>query len=98
MFARWTSRKVVRVGTNSLATPMGALGSRGAYWGTFRTEIDGTRVPVLVDQVPFVPILSFNLNMAVVKVVHGLLPDIRGTYTYFNDVWIEKPIQEKWRG
>jgi peptide/nickel transport system substrate-binding protein len=41
---------------------------------------------LLVDQVPFVPLLSFNLNMAVLKGVHGLLPDIRGTYTYFNDV------------
>ena len=49
----------------------------------------------LVQYVPFVPLLSYNLNIAVVKGVHGLMPDIRGTYTYFNDVWIDRSLQGK---
>jgi peptide/nickel transport system substrate-binding protein len=65
---------------------------------TRRKELYYKAQEVLVEYVPFVPILSFNLNMAVVKGVRGLMPDIRGTYTYFNDVWIDKPLQDKWRG
>jgi len=49
----------------------------------------------LVEYVPFVPLLSFNLNIAVVKGVRGLMPDMRGTYTYFNDVWIDRSVQGK---
>jgi ABC-type transport system substrate-binding protein len=47
-----SARALVRVGTNSLATSSGGLAGRGAYWGTVRTEHDGTRVPVLVEEAP----------------------------------------------
>jgi peptide/nickel transport system substrate-binding protein len=63
-----------------------------------RKELYYKAQEIMVDYVPFVPMLSFNLNMAVVKGVRGLMPDIRGTYTYFNDVWVEKPLQGKWPG
>jgi peptide/nickel transport system substrate-binding protein len=52
----------------------------------------------LVAYVPFLPLLSFNQNIATVKGVNGLMPDRRGTYTYFDDVWIDKSIQSKWNG
>lgn len=44
----------------------------------------------LTDDVPYLPLLSFNLDIATAKNVSGLMPDIRGTYTYFNDVQVEK--------
>lgn len=47
-----STRQVVRIGTNQLSSPVSGLVGRGAYWGTFRTETDGTRVPILVDEVP----------------------------------------------
>jgi ABC-type transport system substrate-binding protein len=46
-----SSKSVVRIGTNTLGTP-GTFAARAAYWGTYRTELDGSRVPVLVDEVP----------------------------------------------
>lgn len=51
----------------------------------------------LVDYVPVVPLLSFNRNICVVKGVHGIMPDIRGTYTYFHDAWMEQPLHGRWR-
>jgi ABC-type transport system substrate-binding protein len=33
-------------------TPTGGLAARGAYWGTVRTELDGTKVAALVEAVP----------------------------------------------
>lgn len=47
-----SSRDIVRIGTNNLTTPMGGLSGRAANWGTVRTELDGTRIPVIVEEVP----------------------------------------------
>ena len=47
-----SSKKLLRAGTNNLQTVAGGLAGRGAFWGTFRTELDGSRVPVLVHEVP----------------------------------------------
>lgn len=52
---------------------------------------------MLVDQVPFLPLISFNQNIAAVKGVHGLVPDMRGTYTYFNDVWLDPALHDRWK-
>lgn len=46
-----SAKNLLRIGTNMLSTP-GMFASRAAYWGTYRTELDGTRVPVLVEEVP----------------------------------------------
>jgi peptide/nickel transport system substrate-binding protein len=47
-----SARKLLRVGTASLQTASAGLVARGANWGTLRTALDGTRVPVLVEEVP----------------------------------------------
>lgn len=47
-----SSRGLVRVGTNSVATPFGGLSGRGTNWGTVREELDGTRLAVLAEEVP----------------------------------------------
>ncbi len=47
-----SARALVRIGTNTLTTSAGGLAARGAYWGTVRTELDGTRVAALVEEVP----------------------------------------------
>jgi ABC-type transport system substrate-binding protein len=47
-----STRDVVRIGTNQLASASGGLLARGASWGTVRTELDHSRVAVLVEQVP----------------------------------------------
>ena len=44
---------------------------------------------LLVKQAVNVPLLSEFRNLAVKKGVHGLMPDVRGTYLYLHDVWIE---------
>src|SRR3954471_13153101 len=36
-----------------------------------------------------VPLISMYRNVAVRKGVHGIMSDIRGTYSYLHDVWIE---------
>lgn len=46
-----SARNLLRIGTSSLSTP-GSFATRGAYWGAYRTALDGTRVPVLVEEVP----------------------------------------------
>lgn len=52
---------------------------------------------ILVEYAPFVPLISFNQNIAAVAGVHGLLPDMRGTYTYFNDVWLDPALHDRWK-
>lgn len=47
-----SARPLLRIGTNSLVSASGGLVGRGANWGTVRTEPDGTRVAVLVEEVP----------------------------------------------
>jgi ABC-type transport system substrate-binding protein len=47
-----SARAVVRIGTNSLQSPSSGLPGRGAYWGAVRTELDNTRVPILVEEAP----------------------------------------------
>lgn len=47
-----SERDVVRVGIDQLQTPLGGLSGRGSSWGTVRKELDGTRIPALVEQVP----------------------------------------------
>lgn len=60
-----------------------------------RRELYYRAQELLVEHGAFVPLLSFNLNIAAVKGIHGLMPDVRGTYIYFNDVWIDKSLQGK---
>jgi peptide/nickel transport system substrate-binding protein len=48
---------------------------------------------ILVDYVAYIPLLSINQNFAVVKGVHGIVSDARGTYTYWNDVFLDKSLQ-----
>jgi len=64
---------------------------------TERAKLYGQAEKILTDQVAFIPILSFNQNYAVVKGVHGIVSDARGTYTYYNDVWLDKSIQGRWQ-
>lgn len=47
-----STRDVVRVGVSSLESAMGGLVGRGANWGTVRSELDGSSVPVLVEETP----------------------------------------------
>jgi ABC-type transport system substrate-binding protein len=47
-----STRDLVRIGIDRIPTAMGGLAGRGANWGTVRTELDGTKVPILVEQVP----------------------------------------------
>jgi ABC-type transport system substrate-binding protein len=47
-----SARDVVRIGTNQLATASGGLAGRGTNWGTVRSELDDSRLAVLVEQVP----------------------------------------------
>ena len=47
-----SARQVVRIGTNALASASGGLVGRGANWGTVRTELDGTRLAALAEEVP----------------------------------------------
>jgi peptide/nickel transport system substrate-binding protein len=47
-----SERPLVRIGIDQLATPLGGLAGRGSNWGTVRTELDGTRIAALVEQVP----------------------------------------------
>jgi ABC-type transport system substrate-binding protein len=47
-----SARDVVRIGVNTLETASGGLAGRGANWGTVRSELDGTSIPVLVEETP----------------------------------------------
>ncbi|MGC4088743.1 MAG: ABC transporter substrate-binding protein [Polyangiaceae bacterium] len=47
-----SARDVVRIGVNTLETAAGGLAGRGTNWGTLREELDGTNVPVLVEEAP----------------------------------------------
>jgi ABC-type transport system substrate-binding protein len=47
-----SARDVVRIGTNQLPSASGGLAGRGVSWGTTRTELDDSRIAVLVEQVP----------------------------------------------
>jgi peptide/nickel transport system substrate-binding protein len=49
-----SAKALLRIGTNAITTPTGGLAARGAYLGATRTELDGTRTPVLVTEVPAV--------------------------------------------
>jgi peptide/nickel transport system substrate-binding protein len=62
-----------------------------------RAKLYGRAQKILTDQVTAIPLLSFNQNYAVVKGVHGIMSDARGTYTYYNDVWLDKSIQGRWQ-
>jgi peptide/nickel transport system substrate-binding protein len=47
-----SARSVVRIGVNALETASGGIAGRGPNWGTAHSELDGSLVPVLVEQVP----------------------------------------------
>ena len=47
-----SSKDVVRIGTNQLQSASGGLPGRGTNWGTVRTELDGTRIAALAEEVP----------------------------------------------
>lgn len=53
---------------------------------------------ILVDYVAYVPLLSINQNFAVVSGIHGIVSDARGTYTYWNDVYLDASVQGRWGG
>jgi len=44
---------------------------------------------ILAQEAVGVPLVSMYRNLAVRKGVHGITPDVRGTYRYYQDVWIE---------
>ena len=44
---------------------------------------------ILAREAVGVPLVSMYRNLAVRKGVHGITPDVRGTYRYYHDVWIE---------
>lgn len=72
-----SARSLLRIGTNSLGTP-GAFASRGSYWGTFRTELDGARVAVLVEEVPSITNDSLRfLADGKLEVTWRLRPDVK---------------------
>jgi peptide/nickel transport system substrate-binding protein len=43
---------------------------------------------LLAEDAVGVPLVSMYRNLAVRKEVHGITPDVRGTYRYYHDVWI----------
>ena len=45
---------------------------------------------LIAADVPVVPLLAFRPNIAAKETVHGIIPDVRGTYRYFHDVWVEQ--------
>jgi len=47
-----SSREVVRIGTNSLQTAAGGIAGRSSNWGTTRSDLDGTTIAVLAEEVP----------------------------------------------
>jgi peptide/nickel transport system substrate-binding protein len=47
-----SERDVLRIGIHTLPRPTGGIISRGAFWGTTRTDPDGTRFAVLSEEVP----------------------------------------------
>jgi len=52
---------------------------------------------LLVDNVAYLPLISFNTNLAAVNGVHDIVPDARGQYYYFSDAWMDRGIQSKWQ-
>ncbi|OUZ11676.1 hypothetical protein BHE97_03985 [Aeromicrobium sp. PE09-221] len=53
---------------------------------------------IVGDYVSYLPLLSFNANIAVASGVHGIMPERRGTYVYFHDVWVSENLQQSWPG
>lgn len=47
-----SSRNLLRVGINTLATSSGGLAGRGTNWGTYRAELDDTKAAILAEEVP----------------------------------------------
>ncbi len=47
-----SSRDVVRIGVNALATVTGGIAGRSTNWGTTRSELDGTTYAALSEEVP----------------------------------------------
>jgi peptide/nickel transport system substrate-binding protein len=55
-----------------------------------RQEIYARAQEILAQQAVNVPIVSMHRNVAVRKGVRDVRPDVRGTYRYLHDVWIER--------
>ncbi len=73
-----SARDVVRVGVHQLPSATGGLASRGASWGTTRTELDDSRVAVLVEQVPSITNDSLRfLADGKLEVTWRLRPNLR---------------------
>jgi len=45
---------------------------------------------ILAQQAVTVPVVSMYRNVVVKRGVHDVRPDVRGTYRYLHDVWIER--------
>lgn len=55
-----------------------------------REEIYMEIQEILAEDLPAVTLVSMQRNLAHRNNVHGIIPDVRGTYRYFHDVWIEE--------
>jgi ABC-type transport system substrate-binding protein len=73
-----SGRDVLRIGIDTLPSAMGGLAGRSMNWGTVRAELDDTRLPVLVEQVPSVTTnaLSFQAD-GKLEVTWRLRKDLR---------------------
>jgi peptide/nickel transport system substrate-binding protein len=58
-----------------------------------RQAIYGQVQEILAEHLVNVPLVSMYRNIAVRKGVHGIRPDVRGTYQYLHDVWLEKGVR-----
>ena len=54
-----------------------------------RRELYVRAQEILAQEAVGVPLVSMYRNIAVKKGVHGIVPDVRGTYRYYHEVWIE---------
>ena len=54
-----------------------------------RRELYVRAQEILAQEAVGVPLVSMYRNIAVKKGVHGIAPDVRGTYRYYHEVWIE---------
>jgi peptide/nickel transport system substrate-binding protein len=55
-----------------------------------RKEVYFKAQEILAQQAVTVPIVSMYRNVVVKRGVHDVRPDVRGTYRYLHDVWIER--------
>ena len=54
-----------------------------------RKQIYSQVQDIITREVPDIPLASIFQTVGVKKGVHDILPDVRGSYYYLHDVWIE---------